>query len=162
MAQVIGVRKWNQKLSRLRKGINTVIRPGMSEACKTATKKVKAEIRPMYKDVRKSIGWTVRSKQGNLTGKVGAAVGFRGSRKAKFLAKQQVKRKGNPGIGFSPQNIHWWFLGSQKRFGKKDGRFRGRMPRMNRSVSMIVLGSSGAVFGSMVVGCRKGFGKLMR
>ena len=161
MSKVFGTGKFNQKLSRLTKGINTVIRPGMTEACKTAAKKVKAEIRPAYKDVRKSIGWRVRSKQGNLTAKVGAAVGFKSARREKFLSKQMVRRGGNPGVGFSPRNVHWWFLGSKRRYGQ-DGGFRGQMPKMNRGISWIVLTSAGPVFASMVFGCRKGFGKLMR
>lgn len=161
MSKVLGVRKFNQKLSRLTKGINTVIRPGMAEACKTAAKKVKSEVKPVYKDVRKSIGWRIRSKQGNLTAKVGAAVGFRNAKRRKFLAAQKARRKGHKGAGFSPQNIDWWFMGTRRRY-RRDGSYTGMMPKMNRGVSWIVLTSAGPVFASMVFGCRKGFGKLMR
>lgn len=161
MGKVLGVSKFNKKLSKLTKGINTVIRPGLTEACKTATKRVKAEIRPMYKDVRQSIGWRVRSKQGNLTAKVGAAVGFKNARRQKFLAKQKIRRKGRKGVGFSPQNIDWWFTGTRRRTTRSGGN-TGRMPKMNRGVSWIVISNVGPVFASMVFGARKGFGKLMR
>lgn len=163
---VTGQRRINAKLSKFVKVTNKeIVRPSMAAGLKVAAKTVKAEIRPFYKDVKKSIGWKIRSDKGNLSGKVGAAVGFRRKKKITFLQQQEKRRKGNPGVGFSPQNVHWWFLGTKKRYiksGANAGRYTGRMPQMNRSITKIVYSNKMEVFGAAVDAAVNGFDKVMR
>lgn len=151
-----------RKFNNLAKNVNKVmVRPGLSAALQESTKAVKASIRPMYKDVKKSIGWRIRSKEGNLSGKVGAAVGFKSARKAKFLAKQRTRRKGHPGVGFSPQNVHWWFVGSKERV-TKSGKRTGRFPVMSDPVAAIVGRQRWQIVRSIARGASNGIYKAMR
>lgn len=150
----------------LRRNANRyVIRPGMAEALKTASAAIKAEVEPQYKDVRRSIGWSIRQKHGNLFGKVGAAVGMRGKRRARFLAKQKERREGHPGVGFSPSNVHWWFLGTTERrikTGPRAGQSTGSFRPRDRSVSVIVRGQSPKMFAAIVRGAKNGIGRAIR
>lgn len=151
-----------RKFKNLAKNVNKVmIRPGLSAALQESTKAVKASIRPMYKDVKQSIGWRIKTRDGNLSGKVGAAVGFRKARKAKFLAKQRTRRQGHPGVGFSPQNVHWWFLGSKERVTKA-GRPTGRFPVMSDPVASIVGRQRWQIVRSIARGASNGLYKAMR
>lgn len=140
---VKGFRQLRKTIQTLeKKAQKTLIEPGLREAGKQAVKVIKADIPGRYKDVRKSIGWRIKQKNKQRFLKVGAAVGFRGARRERFIQRSQKRRKGHPGVGISPANVHWWFIGTTFRVTKNEDtpQFTGVMPVMHRGIDQIVQG----------------------
>lgn len=151
-AVVDGVRELNMLFEQLKRGAaNKIARPALSKAGQHAVKVIKAAVPSRLKDIRKAIGYRIPKTKftaGIVTLKVGAAVGKRRQRKIQ-------DRTGRPGVGIGTPNVHWFFLGTDKRYtgtrrirrkGQTVGRqatggivrYTGRMPKQMPSVSTIV------------------------
>jgi len=149
-----------------------IARKALAEVGKAGVKRIKAAIPGRYRGVRKAMKWRqkkLRYNKGQPSIKIGAGVG-----KAKAqgeAATQKNNREGRPGVGFGPQNIHWWFLGTRKRFtgtkrkraGRKKKLFggtatryirvstgnpkrnRGRMPAQERPILVILASAKGEI-----------------
>ena len=149
-----------------------IARKALAEVGKAGVKRIKAAIPGRYRGVRKAMKWRqkkLRYNKGQPSIKIGAGVG-----KAKVQGEattQKNNREGRPGVGFGPQNIHWWFLGTRKRFtgtkrkraGRKKKLFggtatryirvstgnpkrnRGRMPAQERPIMVILTSASGQI-----------------
>jgi len=108
-----------------------IARKALAEVGKFGVKKIKGQVPGRYRGVRKAIKWRqkkLRYNKGQPSIKIGAGVG-----KAKVPGEattQKNNREGRAGVGFGPQNIHWWFLGTKKRFtGTKRARIGGKRGR---------------------------------
>jgi hypothetical protein len=172
------VAKWDMR--QLQKNIRTlqealpkkIARKALAEVGKFGVKKIKGQVPGRYRGVRKAIKWRqkkLRYNKGQPSIKIGAGVG-----KAKVPGEattQKNNREGRAGVGFGPQNIHWWFLGTKKRFtgskrkraGRRKNLFgqtktkyirvstgnpkrnRGRMPPQERPILVILASSKGEI-----------------
>ena len=149
-----------------------IARKALAEVGKAGGKRIKAAIPGRYRGVRKAMKWRqkkLRYNKGQPSIKIGAGVG-----KAKAQGEattQKNNREGRPGVGFGPQNIHWWFLGTRRRFtgtkrkraGRKKKLFggtatryirvstgnpkrnRGRMPAQERPILVILASAKGEI-----------------
>ena len=149
-----------------------IARKALAEVGKVGVKKIKGAIPGRYRGVRKAIKWRqkkLRYNKGQPSIKIGAGVG-----KAKVQGEattQKNNREGRPGVGFGPQNIHWWFLGTKRRttgtkrkragrrkklFGGTTTRYirvstgnpkrnRGRMPAQERPILVILASAKGEI-----------------
>ena len=149
-----------------------IARKALAEVGKAGVKRIKAAIPGRYRGVRKAMKWRqkkLRYNKGQPSIKIGAGVG-----KAKAQGEattQKNNREGRPGVGFGPQNIHWWFLGTRKRFtgtkrkraGRRKKLFggtatryirvstgnpkrnRGRMPAQERPILVILASAKGEI-----------------
>lgn len=134
---------------------------GLNKGAQRSVKVIKAEVPSRYKTVRKAIRWRAlkRKQNRNQPGvKVGAGVGKR--QKTTF-----ADRSGRRGVGISTNNIHWWFLGTEKRF-RKDGKPTGEMKPQNDPIYQILRKDGGTIRREILKGAvtsfRKELGKLIR
>lgn len=164
---VRGAKALTAKIKRIEKAVKKHISvPVMRAAGKETAKVIKSRMASRYKDARKSIGWRMRKASENpkniISAKAGAGVGFRGKRRKTFLASQAKRRQGRKGVGTSPQNIHWWFLGTTDRRQKSTGRFTGRQPTMESPVQQLANTGRGEIFRAQVRAGILGFKKLVK
>ena len=167
------MRQFQKNVRRLQESLpKKIARKALAEVGKFGVKKIKGEVPGRYRGVRKAIKWRqkkLRYNKGQPSIKIGAGVG-----KAKAQGEattQKNNREGRPGVGFGPQNIHWWFLGTGKRttgtkrkragrkkniFGQKKTRYirvdtgnpkrnRGRMPAQERPILVILASAKGEI-----------------
>jgi len=171
--------KWNylqlkKHIERLQKEFpRRICRKALAELAKTSVKKIKATIPGRVRGIRKAIKWRHKKARYSKYGpevKVGAGVGKQ--KQTAGEATTTKNRKGRPGVGFDARNIHWWFLGTDKRYtgtkrvrrGGKKGRggwrgseqrvdtgkpkkYRGRMPPQGKPIIVTLTGASGELLG---------------
>ena len=167
------MRQFQKNVRRLQEALpKKIARKALAEVGKFGVKKIKGQVPGRYRGIRKAIKWRqkkLRYNKGQPSIKIGAGVG-----KAKVQGEattQKNNREGRPGVGFGPQNIHWWFLGTRKRFtgtkrkraGRKKKLFggtatryirvstgnpkrnRGRMPAQERPIMVILASAKGEI-----------------
>lgn len=117
-----GYKELMRTLDSLKKGDrNKILRPAVLKAAKEAAQIVKSKIPPRYKDVRAAIGSRLvkaRYTKGEVVAKVGASVGKQ-KQKSMFQKSRDYNRSDKSkrkGVGISSNNIHWWFLGTGRRW----------------------------------------------
>ncbi len=116
---ITGVSSIDRKLKKFKASpANRIARAGLRKGASLAAKQIKKEVPAKLKTVRASIGSSVKTKKGNVTAKVGAAVGKR---------RSKPKRTTKTGVGISDRNIHWWVLGTDRRRKKSTGQNVGKM-----------------------------------
>jgi hypothetical protein len=126
------IAQFNKNVRRLQEALpKKIARKALAEVGKFGVKKIKGQVPGRYRGVRKAIKWRqkkLRYNKGQPSIKIGAGVG-----KAKATSEattQKNNRQGRPGVGFDARNIHWWFLGTDKRFtGTKRARIGGKRGR---------------------------------
>jgi len=163
--------KWNavqldRNIKRLQKEFpRKICRKALAELAKTSVKKIKATIPGRLRGIRKAIKWRHKKARYSKFGpevKVGGGVGKQ--KQTAGEATSTKNRKGRPGVGLDGRNIHWWFLGTDKRYtgskrkrvGRAKGkaifasvpsgnprRNRGQMPADGRPVIVTLTGASG-------------------
>ncbi len=132
---VTGLKEIDQALKQLeRKAANRIVRAGLRKGARLAAKQIKAKVPSRYKNIRKSVGFTVRKAKGGPSkgiteAKAGFGVGT-ASQRAKSIPLSPRARGKKPGVGISAQNVHWWVLGTDDRYTKKKKpiKYRGSMP----------------------------------
>lgn len=167
--------QWNgiqleKNIKRLQKEFpRKICRKALAELAKTSVKKIKATVPGRARGVRKSIKWRHKKARYTKAGpevKVGGGVGKQ--KKTAGEATSQKNRNGRPGVGIDSRNVHWWFLGTQKRTtGKKRKRAgrvngkaiwdsvstgkpeknRGKMPPQGKPIIVTIRGASGELLG---------------
>lgn len=169
MARLVvrGMKALTAKIKRIEKAVKKHISvPIMRAAGKETARVIKSRMASRYKDARKSIGWRMKKVSENpkniVSAKAGAGVGFRGKRRRTFLASQAKRRQGRKGVGTSPQNIHWWFLGTKDRRQKTTGRVTGSQPIMENPVQQLARTGKGDIFRVQVRAGILGFKKLVK
>jgi hypothetical protein len=172
MSATVNMRELQRNIKRLQDALpKKIARKALAEVGKLGVKKVKGSIPGRYRGVRKAIKWRqmkLKFNRGQPSIKIGAGVGK--ARKGDATT-QKNDRSNRPGVGFGPQNIHWWFLGTRKRttgtkrkragrqkklFGGTKTRYirvstgnpkrnRGRMPAQERPIMVILASASGEI-----------------
>ena len=124
-------------LMEFRKTVQTkVLRRAMSKGLTIVRKGVRKRIPAKYKDARRSIGSSLSKnlREAITIGRVGTGVGMKRKRqdsvnqslkKSRFKRKDKKKQKIR-GVGISPNNIHWFILGTKGRT-HKGGKSTGAM-----------------------------------
>ena len=121
-----------------RAGIRASMKP-VAKACRSAITATQGASTGLKREARKSIGQRFgKIKAGKFSGDVQARVGFsvgkrrrdsKGRRVVSSAAKGRAKRiKGGQkdrGVGIGPANIHWFVLGTKKRYHTGRGRVKG-------------------------------------
>lgn len=110
-------------------GAKRALSAGLVKAAQRGAKHIKASIPGKYKSVRKAIGWRSLKRKDN-NGEPGVKIGAAVGKAASKAAKTSKDRKGRSGVGIDARNVHWWFLGTDKRYtGTKRKRIGGRRGR---------------------------------
>lgn len=128
MAEFImtGIKSLDKKLDQLdRKTRNRVARSALSKGASVGAKAVKKEIPSLQKDVRKAIGHSTKKRKSSDFVTV-SQFGTTGKRSASV----KKKRSASGGVGISKENVHWYLMGTKKRF-HKSGKSTGKMPAHN-------------------------------
>ena len=151
-ATITGDRKLDAKLKRLGdKAAKKVSAQGIRAGLRVIVKAIKSEIPSHMKEAKKAIGSHFkRKKSGEVTAKVGAAVG-----KKKTAAGG---RGDKPGVGIGAANIHWLLLGTGERTQKTTGRKTGVMPAVG-AVKRGFAKSEAAALKKIVDTIRKGIAR---
>jgi hypothetical protein len=117
--------KFAKQLAELRNGLvelrksgrDKIGRKSLQKSMPVVVKAIKELVPPNLKGMKKAIGHKMlkKVKGEEVKAKVGAAVG----KKQKAIEKQAGfrahARKGRPGVGIGPENIHWFLLGTKER-----------------------------------------------
>lgn len=104
-----------------------IARGALRKAMTVVSKAIRTRIPSPWKDVKKLIGTRMlkRAVGSEIAGKVGVGVGKKSKR-----AKKKKDRTGRPGVGVGPENVHWFILGTGKRF-------RGQRKIRNRKTGAV-------------------------
>lgn len=100
----------------------TVVRSALSAGLQEAKRSIKAQVPGKYKMIRQSVGATIRTVRGTkgkvVVGKAGLGTGLPSAKRSQLIrqSKSEHGRGKKPGKGISPQNVHWWVLGTKRRF----------------------------------------------
>lgn len=138
-AVVTGIAELDEKLKYMHtqaanKIARATVRTGLAAAARNIRRHIKPNIAPKTAD--KGIGYSLKKQASGAVGKAGVGVG--GAYKNALNVKNRAGRKG---VGVSARNLHWFALGTQKRFTGQ-----GRMTRRNavfRKQSGKLAGASG-------------------
>lgn len=117
-----------------RRGLNKHSRASVTKAARIVVKAIKSEItKPTMKDLKRTIGFKVRQKDGITNAKMGAAVGRAGGPlgdtdvlSSGMKVRSKKDRTGRKGVGISRSNVHWFFIGTEKRWTGSRKRWTGR------------------------------------
>lgn len=132
-ATITGDRGLDRKLSELRSGARPMVRAALNRAALPIKRDLKKRVPGRLKNIRASIGHSVKQKDGEMNLKAGFGVG-------RSTAKPKT-RSTDDGVGIDRKNVHWWVLGTDERFHKsivdpKSGGFTstGVMPDAGRGL----------------------------
>lgn len=140
--EFMGVEEMRRRMVQLSVGVqNRVIRSALSAGLQKAKPAIKKNVPGTQKHIRRMVGASIRKQRGGpdkgkAVGKVGFGPGLRKGTWAQLVStakathQQSQKRYTNdlkPGYGMSPNNIHWWLLGTGLRPHPITGN-SGRMP----------------------------------
>jgi hypothetical protein len=102
------------------KGSKTAAKSGLSKGMTIIARGIRKEIPPKAKSVKKTVGQRFVKGKGSEKHKFEAKVGLGVGKKTKSKKERDPSR---PGVGISKENVHWWELGTKKRFRKtEDGK----------------------------------------
>ncbi len=153
---VTGDKELLRELASIRKAVRLHTRKATSKASSFGAKSVKAKIQ--NRSVKKAIGWRLMKSTetgGEIVGKIGGAVGKK-KRAVRKAARKRGARATGDGVGIDARNVHWWFLGTAKRFTGtkrvgahrtgntkrkltgKSVRYTGKMPAQDRPISVLI------------------------
>lgn len=133
---VTGVKELDDRFQELgRKGMARVARSSIGKGLTVIKKAIQKAIPPaakyadrghQTKTIRGAIGTSMKVSKitGQQEAKVGAAVGKKQSAIRAFV--RPGKKRG--GVGISANNIHWYIMGTDRRYTRKKA-YRGRMPQ---------------------------------
>lgn len=92
------------------------IRAGLRTGAANVRRHIRKSIRPRSRD--KGIGWRLKkqTKKNKAEGKLGVAVGAAFSHGINYGKNRKVGKSKRRGVGITSRNLHWFALGTAKRY----------------------------------------------
>jgi hypothetical protein len=139
---VVGAKELQKALSQLdykvrKRGIRSSVLKGLRVLVKSGKKKIP----PKYKAAKRLMNYRLaKDRAGVLQAKWGVGVG-----KRKKVSSKGVDRDPNrPGMGITPETVHWLFIGTGERF-HKSGHPTGRMAPILKDVIRNTMADTGDI-----------------
>lgn len=136
---VTGIEEIDRKLATLAsRQANQIARSSINAGLTVIARQIRTEIdsEPISQDLKKALKATVgkrletkRSKYG-ASAKAGFGVGKNTRARAARAAKRAAGRAGRKGVGISANDVHWFALGTKKRFTRRPRRYVGSIQQV--------------------------------
>lgn len=129
---VTGQREIDRKLASLKtRKAKSITRTGVTKMMRVIVRGIKAEVPGNVKDLKRTIGYSVKTESNEIVGKAGPSVG-----KSRGKVRTRTKKRG---VGISRQNAHWFVLGTKNMPSQAPGMVpRGTQAKLSEGKAVMI------------------------